>query len=68
MVESYDERVAKVTRRLRAVLDPQTDQERLVADWLVTWDLLTLEPLSEMLRRAIAEAYDSGYRDHADGH
>lgn len=48
---SYDERKAIADEALRQLLDPQTDREARVTEWLSEWDLYTTDTLLGMLRR-----------------
>jgi hypothetical protein len=72
MSTPYRERLAALHERIRVALDPQTDQELLIVEWLGNWDIPTLEPLAAMTeraaeggRRAVAMAYERGYHEGA---
>lgn len=55
IVTPYDERMTALRARLMAALDPQTEQERSIVEWLGGWDEPTLEPLATMLERVRAD-------------
>ena len=50
--DEYRERKDALHAELVAALDPQTEQEQRIAQWLRTWDEPTLAPLLAMVRRA----------------
>jgi hypothetical protein len=60
---SYSERMAAVTGRLRELLAAETEQESRIVDWLVGWDLPTLEPLAVMIERAVREGHRDGWTE-----
>ena len=46
------ERKIRATERLEAALAPQTPAERSVVEWLVDWEVETVEALATMVERA----------------
>lgn len=62
----YGERMERLRAQLRQLLDPHTDQESRIVDWLGGWDIPTLEPLAAMMARrasttaAVVVRYDAG--------